>query len=472
MKFWQKAYILTLTLFLVTMCASIAVLGVVSQNQSYEAECGKILAQQHALAQNFVTDVAAVNARRPAAVSQLAQNYAAQQKDVFLKVEQGENVWIDTLPIPDTELPEPPEEGKRVHTVRVSDENHFLYVTARLPGPPEKMVMTCAYNIEPFFEQWKQIWRTIILASIGAFLFLAIALYVILRGLSRPMERLALVAGRLAQGDYNTRSQERGKDEVGKLARALNEMADCVQKNIEQLEQSAQNKQQLVDNVAHELRTPLTAIGGYAEYMQRAELSAEERYEVTEYIVNETKRLTAMSERLLRMAALRDEKAVVSPVNISDLLENAFRTLEPKARSTKVCLKKGAISAGYILGEKALLESLLVNLGDNGIKACGQGGTVQLGAEKLPDAIRLWVSDTGCGMDAETIGHLGEPFFRPDKARSREHGGAGLGISLCKAIVKAHDAQLDFDSRPGKGTVVSVYFTTSQSIEENPATAK
>ena len=140
MKFWQKAYILTLTLFLVTMCASIAVLGVVSQNQSYEAECGKILAQQHALAQNFVTDVAAVNARRPAAVSQLAQNYAAQPKDVFLKVEQGENVWIDTLPIPDTELPEPPEEGKRVHTVRVSDENHFLYVTVRLPGPPEKMV--------------------------------------------------------------------------------------------------------------------------------------------------------------------------------------------------------------------------------------------------------------------------------------------------------------------------------------------
>ena len=115
MKFWQKAYVLTLALFFVTLCGSIAALGLISQNQSFESECGKLLVQQHATAQSFVTDAAAVQARRPAALAQLARNYAAQQQG-GLKVQQGENVWADTLPAPDAELPDPPAQGQRVHT--------------------------------------------------------------------------------------------------------------------------------------------------------------------------------------------------------------------------------------------------------------------------------------------------------------------------------------------------------------------
>ena len=471
MKFWQKAYFLTLTLFLAALCSSVAVLGTIAQSKSFEAECGKLLAQQHALAQNFVTDAAAVHARRPTALAQLARNYAAQITG-FLRVEQGENVWADTLPVPDSALPDPPEEGKRVHVVRISQGRHVLYITARLPGPPENIVMTCAYDMEPFFKQWTQTWRVFILAGTGVSAVLAGALYVVLRGLSRPMERLARVAERLAQGDYSARSVYKGRDEVAQLARALNEMAGCVQENIAQLQQAARQKQQLVDNMAHELRTPLTAIGGYAEYIQRAELSQEERYEATDYIIGETRHLAAMSERLLQMAALRGEKARALPVDVPDLVEAVFRTLAPKAAQCGVNLQRTSVPAATLWGEQVLLESLLVNLGDNALKACRPGQCVELSAEQYAGGIRFWVRDTGCGMDQETLKHLGEPFFRPDRARSREQGGAGLGIRLCYAIVEAHNAQMHFESKPGQGTAVSVYFTTSQSSEEKSATAK
>lgn len=466
MKFWQKAYVLTLALFFVTLCGSIAALGLISQNQSFESECGKLLVQQHATAQSFVTDAAAVQARRPAALAQLARNYAAQQQG-GLKVQQGENVWADTLPAPDAELPDPPAQGQRVHTVRISEGRHYLYVAARLPGPPEEMTMICAYDMEPFFEQWAQTWRTLVLAGLAVLAFLAVALYLILRGLSRPMERLAAVAGRLAQGDYSARSEQQGKDEVGQLARALDEMADQVQKNIEKLEQSAQRKQQLVDNMAHELRTPLTAIGGYAEYVQRAELSEKERYEATSYIIDETRRLAAMSERLLQMAALRGERAVCAPVDVSLLLEAVFSTMRSKARERQINLRVDSSFTGTLQGEKVLLESLLINLTDNALKACTPGDIVELGAEHTENYIRLWVKDTGCGMDQETIQRLGDPFFRPDKARSREQGGAGLGISLCRAIAAAHGAHLRFESTPGEGTIASAFFTSSQSADEN-----
>ena len=326
--------------------------------------------------------------------------------------------------------------------------------------------MTCAYDVEPFFLQWNRTWRIFILAGVGVFAFLAVALYIVLRGLSRPMERLAKVAGCLAKGEYTARSVGYGRDEVGQLARALNEMACCVQENIRQLEESAQRKQQLVDNVAHELRTPLTAIGGYAEYIQRAELSPKEKYEATNYIISETKRLAAMSERLLQMAALRDEQAELRAVDVSDLIDTVYLTLEPKAHKRGVCLKKSMVTSSTIWGERALLESLFLNLTDNALKACNAGGVVQLGAEHLDDEIRCWVSDTGCGMDETTLKCLGEPFFRPDKARSREQGGAGLGISLCKVIAKAHNARLCFESKPGSGTVVSVFFTTQKLGEE------
>lgn len=221
LKFWQKTYLLTLALFLLALGGGTTAIASVSQQRAFEAECGKLLAQQHSVAQSLAADAAAVQARRPEALPRLAQNYAGQLKrsGVFLRVAQAGDVWADELPQPDSALPEVPPEGQRVHTVLLSGGRHVLYV--------------------------------------------------VLRGLSRPMERLARVAGRLADGDYTARSPERTRDEVGQLAHALNEMAARVERNVAELRETARRKQQLVDNVAHELRTPLTAVGGYAEYIDR-----------------------------------------------------------------------------------------------------------------------------------------------------------------------------------------------------------
>ena len=221
-------------------------------------------------------------------------------------------------------------------------------------------------------------------------------------------------------------------------------MAARVERNVAELRETARRKQQLVDNVAHELRTPLTAVGGYAEYIQRAELSEEEKYEAAQYIVEEANRLAVMSERLLQMAAL---------------LEKAARTVAPKAAARGVALEPVRADACTVQGEAALLESLMVNLADNAVKACGPGGSVRLCARRETGRLTLTVQDTGRGMDAETLAHIGEPFYRPDKARSREQGGAGLGLALCFQIAQSHGAALSFTSAPGAGTTAAVIFT-------------
>lgn len=465
MKFWQKAYILTLALFLLALNGGIAVVLSVSQQKAFEAECTGLLARQHIVAQSLAEDAAAVEARRPQALPRLGESYAAQYqpKGIFLRVAQGAQVWADTLPQPDAPLPEPPPAGQRLHTVRTAGERRFLYVLAMLPAPPEGVSVVCAFEIEDFFVGWARIYRVCFAASAVVSVLMAGALYGVLRGLSRPMERLAIVAGRIAEGDCSARSGRRGryqKDEVGQLSAALDGMAARVEENIEELREAAERKQQLVDNVAHELRTPLTAVRGYAEYIQRVELTGEERFEAAQYIVDEAGRLAAMSERLLQMAALRGEQAERRPVFLPGLLGRAARTAAPRAAARGVTVTVTKAEECTVLGEEALLESLLVNLADNAAKACEAGGRVELAAQRVPGGAVVTVSDNGRGMDAGTLAHLGDPFYRPDKARSRAQGGAGLGLSLCYQIAKSHGALLKFASTPGVGTTAAVAFKT------------
>lgn len=150
LKFWQKTYLLTLALFLLALGGGTTAIASVSQQRAFEAECGKLLAQQHSVAQSLAADAAAVQARRPEALPRLAQNYAGQLKrsGVFLRVAQAGDVWADELPQPDSALPEVPPEGQRVHTVLLSGGRHVLYISAVLPAPPEDVAVTCAFDME------------------------------------------------------------------------------------------------------------------------------------------------------------------------------------------------------------------------------------------------------------------------------------------------------------------------------------
>ncbi len=118
--------------------------------------------------------------------------------------------------------------------------------------------------------------------------------------------------------------------------------------------------------------------------------------------------------------------------------------------------------ADKMMGQEDLLRSLLLNLIVNALKACPEsGGIICLKAKQEAGQIILSVTDSGCGIPNESLAKVTEPFYRVDKARSREYGGIGLGLSLCRQIALAHSAELHIASTPGQGTKVSVNFTAS-----------
>lgn len=142
--------------------------------------------------------------------------------------------------------------------------------------------------------------------------------------------------------------------------------------------------------------------------------------------MEEANRLAVMSERLLQMAAA-GRTGGAGACGRAALLEKAARTVAPKAAARGVALEPVQADACTVQGEAALLESLMVNLADNAVKACGPGGSVRLCARRETGRLTLTVQDTGRGMDAETLAHIGEPFYRPDKARSPGTGRRGAG---------------------------------------------
>lgn len=436
----------------------------ISRSLSFNARCEEFLTRQHVAAQAMAEDMAAVSTRRPAALTDLFRYYG----DRMLGQELHIAVWKDgaaqfsNLPGGGAPLPEVSTlaAGQRSWQVRMVEGRHVIFATTALTGTLAGWCVSCSSDIEPFYLDWQR--NAVLFAGLAgiASLLFAVGLYFVLWRMYQPLRALTDTARTLAAGDYSARAPASGRDEMGELGRTVNDMAARVDAQMAQLGAEAKAKQTLVDNLSHEMRTPLTAIGGYADYMLRANLTPEQLADSAETIRFESERLLKLSNQLVRLSVLNHERPELSPLSLREVLSRAVSTAAPKAAKHGVqvllCGEKKDIR---VLGQPDLLESLFVNLADNGAKACPAGGTVTLCADALPNGgVRVTVADTGRGMDADALAQLGQPFYRADKARSRAEGGVGLGVALCFAIVQAHGAALTYQSAPGQGTTAAVEF--------------
>lgn len=199
---------------------------------------------------------------------------------------------------------------------------------------------------------------------------------------------------------------------------------------------------QPVDRLAHELRTPLTAISGYAEALLIAKLTDEQRHNAICYILEESKRLAGISEKLLTISNLRERGAKRENVDIEALFAHTQRTYGQVAYT---------VDWKRLTGDRVLLQSLINNLVANAIKASLESGFIELTAQDR----QIIVSDNGKGMNAEQLEYVNNPG-RIESPQKR----SGLGIPLCHEIAKLHKATLHFTSEAGKGTQATITFTS------------
>lgn len=307
-------------------------------------------------------------------------------------------------------------------------------------------------DVSAVFAQINTLVRNAQMALLSCMLLSGVLLPLTLRRTLRPLRRLSRVSEEISGGRYALRSRIDTRDEVGELSAAFDHMAETVEQKIHDLEDTAHRRELLLGALTHEMKTPMTAIIGFSDSLLSMPLSEEKRMEAAHEIHEAALRTERLSQKMMQLIAMTDCPVLVRRrLDASELLGQAESMLTEPARNKGVTLRVQA-DADALLGDGDLLLCLLTNLIDNAIKASPAGSTITVRA----GADFLSVADEGCGIPADKVALVTEPFYRVDKARSRKMGGAGLGLSLCQMIAQAHGGALHIDSRVGSGTTIAM----------------
>ncbi len=215
-------------------------------------------------------------------------------------------------------------------------------------------------------------------------------------------------------------------------------------------------RRDFVANVSHELKTPVGAISLLAEALED-ERDPEVVERLTGRIGTEARRVSDLVEDLLDLRAI--EEGGVSGPGLVDLVEVAgevVERVEPMAQRHGVAVVADLPAAAPVTGVRTQLLSLVRNLVENGVKYSDVGGTVRLGVSVDDGSARVAVADDGMGIPARDLDRVFERFYRVDRARTRDTGGSGLGLSIVRNVVHGHGGTVRIDSREGEGTTVHV----------------
>ena len=369
----------------------------------------------------------------------------------------GEYVYSTLDSASDQELLAQVDQRTSGYVLRTESQTgrRLLHCAGPVVLPDGILYMETVRDISRLFadrETHYQVYRWIVLLVVGVS---SAVMFALSYWLTSPIRSLGRAADQLAQGDYSTRARIMGGDEIGELAENFNHMADAIAKNVQELEDAARRQEDFTASFVHELKTPLTSIIGYADMLRSQDLREDMRFKAASYIFSEGKRLENLSLALMSLLVVGRSETETRPVNMRKLCMEAGRISQPAMKAKGLVLTVRA-EEGMIRGEAALLQTLLQNLLDNARKATGEGGRVVLVGRSVEDGYRLTVADQGRGIPAGELSKITEPFYMVDKSRSRAEGGAGLGLALCKEIAGLHRGQLRFESKEGKGTIVTV----------------
>lgn len=360
--------------------------------------------------------------------------------------------------------------GDMTYTSEVStlvterNEKNYIICGSHLTVDFNDYAVFCVTDITSLYDEYTNLFLTAQVFSIVFAVVLASLLIFILTRLMSPLSKINSFLKEFSGGEYGIRLDESGSAEFKELKKNINVVAKSVEENTDRIEEIAESRKRFVDNFAHEMKTPLTSIMGFADIMRiKRTLDDKKRQEYSGLILEEARRMKALSSKLLEIAAADNASLDLEDIPVRRLFEEVYVSVVPILHQNKMKMTVAMSDPELVIrADRELFKSLLYNLIDNAIKASKEGDEIALTCQTVKNRILISVTDKGIGMSGEVIKKVTEPFFMADKARSRSRGGAGLGLSLCSDIAKRHGAVLKIKSEQSKGTTVTVVMRQSR----------
>ena len=318
-----------------------------------------------------------------------------------------------------------------------------------LPLPQGGYRIVTAYDLTALYTSRNAAVRRFLGLEAVVLAAAALVTALLARQMTRPLQILQAASAEIAGGDYDRRTALHTGDELENVSQSFDKMADAVQEKIADLQEDVQRREDFMGAFAHELKTPMTSIIGYADMLRTLQIDPAEQHEAAGAIYHESRRLEALSYKLLSLLSLSDERLELAPVDLADL----WPRLRMACPQVPLLTPQGG---AVVHGDADLLLDLLCNLVQNAAKASPAGMPVTVLLADAGDTVALTVQDHGCGIPADKLARVTEPFYMVDKSRARKQGGSGMGLALCQRIAAVHGGTLQISSQVGVGTAVTV----------------
>ena len=300
---------------------------------------------------------------------------------------------------------------------------------------------------------------------VGATLLFAFLVGLILfRVITRRLARLASEGEVFQKSDFSgqtailSRSSSLFGDEIDRLRETFYQMSERIQEQVGKLKETDRLRRDMVANVSHDFRTPLTSLQGYLEtlLLKEGSLSVEEQRSYLEIAFRHTQRLSRLVEELFELAKLdsRDTTPHFEPFFLEELVLDVIQKFQLRADQKKIRIERDfKPGLPFVYADIGMIERVFENLIGNGLQYTPQGGILTLSLRQEGKKIHVTVKDTGQGIPPEDLPHIFQRFYRVEKERSDESGGADLGLAIVKRILELHESPIEAQSTLMKGTM-------------------
>ncbi|MGI0056964.1 MAG: ATP-binding protein [Nitrosarchaeum sp.] len=303
----------------------------------------------------------------------------------------------------------------------------------------------------------------LLVADIGIFVIVLISI----RRSLNPLNSLVVALSRIKEGIYGEKIEYKSKDEIGSLAETFNIMSTTIKQKKEEAKKIEIAKDEFLAMITHELKTPLVPIQGYADILLGGHLGQlnKNQKERIEIIKSSSASLLQLISDLLEAQKLElgQLRIKTQTNNIKSTIEKTIVVMAPQAITDQIELKHNAKEDIYALYDDERITQVLTNLIKNSLKAVQpKTGKVDVLLEDSQNDIKISVRDNGRGIPTDAINKIFRKFYQVDTSTTREKGGSGLGLSICKGIVEAHGSEIQVESELGRGSTFSFTLPKSQ----------
>ena len=319
-------------------------------------------------------------------------------------------------------------------------------------GASKKFILSMP--LEGFFDLSDTSNSFFIYMSIALLVVGGILIFILTYQITKPIVQLSIIARRMSRLDFSARYTGNQQDEIGILGNSMNDMSGELEKTIEELKKANESLQKDLDeknrldemrkdfisNVSHELKTPIALIQGYAEGLQEMGDDPETKEYYTGVIIDEADKMNRMVKKLTTLNQLEFGQDIIEeePFDIMDMLRGITIGARKLAEEKNAVLSVEGPESMMVIGDEFRIEEVCNNYISNAFNHLKEPGLITISAKSTGDIARISVRNTGDCIPEEELENIWIKFHKVDKARTREYGGSGIGLSIVKAVMEAH----------------------------------